>query len=503
MFSGLARSCRTAVASIVRPAATTTNTAAPALHTLRRHFASSPSTQQSGLTVRRGGRATVSGVTATVFGATGFMGRYVVERLGEIGSQVIVPYRGDGMNTRHLKVMGDLGQIVPIKYNVFDKQSIRDAVEESNVVINLIGLDHETDNYSYDDAHYKCTRAIADVCKEMGIKRFVHMSCEGASNDSKSEYFRSKQKGEDYVRSVYPEATIFRPSQVFGDEDRFLTKIADIVNFSSWFPVVNRGDQLLQPVWANDVAVAVVEALKNDATMGETYFLGGPQQKTLKEVIEYVEDKILLPKGDCAVTTVPEEALTVAGFMMEFMPHTFLRLLTRDQVQAMKENRVPTADALASGRVKTFADLSIAPTSLDQRAALVLLHHRYDRDPVRVDDHNSEETTYVPTWEGTEVGFGRDFKWREEELTGDAQKPDWMPFVDPHNNTHLHSDPGRPESWLQQDHVEPRRHPSNWRISEQDLTISSPEGGFMGVGATPQRADPWEHLQGQPWSRNK
>ena len=152
-----------------------------------------PSLSLSDLT-RPGGRQSVSGVVATVFGSSGFIGRYVVNHLGRIGSQVIVPYRGDGMNSRHLRLNGDLGQIVPVPFDMFDEESIVKAVNRSNVVINCIGSRYETANFKYDDVNFKIAHRLAKISKQMGVTRFIHMSCYGAAPDAESSYFQSKFK---------------------------------------------------------------------------------------------------------------------------------------------------------------------------------------------------------------------------------------------------------------------------------------------------------------------
>ena len=110
-----------------------------------------------------GGRSSLSGITATIFGASGFVSRYVCNRLARIGSQVMVPYRGDGLEVRHLKLMGDLGQVVPLEFNVKDRNSLTRAMARSNVVINLLGQRRETIHYSYQDIHCDAARMIAEV----------------------------------------------------------------------------------------------------------------------------------------------------------------------------------------------------------------------------------------------------------------------------------------------------------------------------------------------------
>uniref|UniRef100_A0A480MK72 NADH dehydrogenase [ubiquinone] 1 alpha subcomplex subunit 9, mitochondrial n=1 Tax=Sus scrofa TaxID=9823 RepID=A0A480MK72_PIG len=140
----------------------------------------------------KGGRSSVSGIVATVFGATGFLGRYVVNHLGRMGSQVIVPYRCEPYDTMHLRPMGDLGQIIFMEWNGKDKDSIRKVVEHSNVVINLVGREWETKNFDFEDVFVKIPHAIAQVSKEAGVEKLIHISHLNADIKSPSRYLRSK-----------------------------------------------------------------------------------------------------------------------------------------------------------------------------------------------------------------------------------------------------------------------------------------------------------------------
>uniref|UniRef100_UPI000682C246 NADH dehydrogenase [ubiquinone] 1 alpha subcomplex subunit 9, mitochondrial n=1 Tax=Ictidomys tridecemlineatus TaxID=43179 RepID=UPI000682C246 len=188
----------------------------------------------------KGGRSSVSGVVATVFGATGFLGRYVVNHLGRMGSQVIIPYRCDPYDVMHLRPMGDLGQIIFLEWNGRDKDSIRRAVEHSNVVINLVGRDWETRNFDFEDVFVKIPQTIAQISKEAGVEKFIHVSHLNANIRSSSRYLRNKAVGENEVRNAFPEATIIKPSDIFGREDRFLNHFANI----RWFggvPLISLG----------------------------------------------------------------------------------------------------------------------------------------------------------------------------------------------------------------------------------------------------------------------
>jgi len=310
-------------------------------------------------------RNEVSGVVATVFGCTGFLGRYVVGLLGEMGSQVICPFRSDGMNARHLKLKGDLGQILPTPFQPRDVDSIRRVVERSNVVINLIGQDRPTIHWSFDEVHVGLAQNIAQISKECGAERFIHMSALRASPDNPSQWLSSKARGEEAVRSVFPEATIFRPCSIFGAEDRFINRYASWASKLPLIPVLAGGVQQIQPVFVEDVAQAIVSSLNTRDAVGATYELGGPEVWMLKDLLDYVFETTGWESNSL---TLPLPVARLYARIAQYLP---VIPLTADLV-----NRMLT-DSLVqpSPGVKTFADLDIKPTPLRRVAKFVLHYH--------------------------------------------------------------------------------------------------------------------------------
>ncbi|KAM9246374.1 NADH dehydrogenase [ubiquinone] 1 alpha subcomplex subunit 9, mitochondrial isoform 2-T2 [Leptosomus discolor] len=281
----------------------------------------------------RSGRSSVSGIVATVFGATGFLGRYVVNRLGRIGSQVIIPYRCDQYDLMYLRPMGDLGQLLFLEWDCKDKDSIRRAVEHSNVVINLVGKEWETKNFNFEDAFVNIPKSIAQISREAGVETLIHISHLNASMKSPSKYLRSKAVGEKAVREEFPDAVILKPSEMFGREDRFLNHYANM----RWFcgvPLISLGKKTVkQPVYVVDVAKAVINAIKDPDAKGKTYAL--------------------------------------AGLMARFFEISpFEPWLTRDKV-----DRFHTTD-MTFPDLPGLEDLGIQPTSLEQKAIEVLRRHR-------------------------------------------------------------------------------------------------------------------------------
>lgn len=243
-----------------------------------------------------GGRCSFNGVVATVFGSSGFVGRYLCNKLGKTGTQMILPYRGDAFDMRRLKVAGDLGQVLFHHYHLLDNESIKKAVKYSNVVINLVGRDWETKNFDYECVHVDGARRIAKAAKEAGVPTFIHVSALNACENPKpyllkggSQFLRSKYLGEQAVREEFPEAIIFRPSDIYGQEDRFLRYFC-----SNWrhqgklMPLYKKGEFTeKQPVFVEDVARGIVNAMTNKAAIGKTYQAVGPTRYLLSELIDW------------------------------------------------------------------------------------------------------------------------------------------------------------------------------------------------------------------------
>lgn len=262
----------------------------------------SVATQPSGLKRGTGGRSSFSGKVVTVFGASGFLGRYVVNQLGKVGSQVIIPYRADASVVRGLKLCGDLGQILFMPYNLKDEGSLYKAMKYSNVVINLIGRNFETPNFSFEDVHVKGARNIARIAQELGVRTFIHLSALNACEHPKpiilkkgSGFLASKWRGEVAVKEEFPDAVIIRPSDIFGKEDNFLRYYASSLRHSWRFiSAWKRGDETIkQPVYVSDIAKGIVRATFDADTAGKTYQAVGPHRYQLGELLDWFH-RILL-----------------------------------------------------------------------------------------------------------------------------------------------------------------------------------------------------------------
>jgi len=246
----------------------------------------------------RGGRSSFSGEVVTVFGSNGFLGRGVVNRLGKNGSQMILPYRGDHYKMMRLKVAGDLGQVLFCPFELGDEDSIRRAVARSSIVINLVGRQWETKNFKYEDVNIEGPATLARISKEMGVKKFVHISSINAKETPDkcflpggSRFLRTKFLGEQAVRAEFPEAIIFRPADVYGPGDAYLNYYLSKFrqNGNKGVPLFAKGELTVkQPLHLSDMTSGIMASLHNPEAEGTTYEALGPQRHTLASIIDYM-----------------------------------------------------------------------------------------------------------------------------------------------------------------------------------------------------------------------
>lgn len=331
----------------------------------------------TGTAMGTGGRGSVNGITAVVFGATGFLGRYVVNNLGKDGTMCYLPFRGCENETRHLKVMADYGQLGFIPFGFRDRALVRKLIDHSDVVINLLGKHYDTKhivgfgdsriNFAMEEVHVGAARIIAEECAMAGNKRLIHVSALGANEDSESRWARSKAKGEAAVKSVYRDAIIVRPSTLFGSQDRFLNWYATWLVQRPFTPLVNGGAAQLQPVYVNDVATVIKELAKMeyDDVKGRTVELAGPDQYTQKEVVEFVLDSIRRPSHN--IQDLSPMQLQAFAMMAEIFPDPWL---TQDQAKRMEETVVldPASEAMQ------FADFPYVDVTSMESTAFNFLH---------------------------------------------------------------------------------------------------------------------------------
>jgi NADH dehydrogenase len=289
----------------------------------------------------------------TIFGGTGFIGRHAVRRLAREDCVIRVPTR-DPDKALLLKPAGNIAQIVPIACNVRDEDSVGAAIGRSDAVINLIGILYEHGRSNFQALHVETAARIARLAKVQGATHFIQMSALGADANSNSAYARSKAAGEEAVRAFFPEATILRPSIVFGPEDNFFNLFATLARFFPALPLIGGGMTKFQPVYAGDVAEAMVEILFRPEAQGQVFELGGPQVYTFRELLELMMNETGRQRR---LIDLSWKLAALQGALFEKLPRP---LITRDQVELLKTDNI-----LRDPRAKTLRDLGITPTSVE------------------------------------------------------------------------------------------------------------------------------------------
>lgn len=291
----------------------------------------------------------------TVFGGSGFIGRHLVRRLAKSGAVVRIATRHPA-NAGFLKTAGAVGQIVPLAVDVRRDESVERVVRDSDAVVNLIGTLFGRGPWGFETVHADAAARIARLAKAAGAERLVHVSAIGADAASPAEYARSKAAGEQRVLDAFPEATILRPSIIFGPEDQFFNRFAAMAQIAPALPLIGGGGTRFQPVYVGDVADAITGALADPQTKGRTYELGGPTVYTFKDLMGIMLREIRRRRW---LVPVPWGAAEALGGMLEKVPLVDPPL-TRDQVEMLKRDNV------VSGTLPGLADLGVTrPTAVE------------------------------------------------------------------------------------------------------------------------------------------
>jgi NADH dehydrogenase len=286
------------------------------------------------------------GSLVTVFGGSGFLGRHAVWALAREGWRVRVAVRRPDL-AGHLQPMGTVGQIHGVQANVRYPDSVRQAVEGAQAVVNLVGILAKTGAQTFDAVHVAGARAIAEAAREAGAAALVHVSALGADAKAKANYARSKAAGEAAVLQGFPGAVVLRPSLVFGPEDQLFNRFAAMARFSPFLPLIGGGRTKFQPVYAGDVGAAIAAGCAGRARPGTIYEVGGPEVISFRQLL----DRTLAWSGRRRLYLRLPFTLAKLGALLTLPLPAGLRPLTVDQVRLLQRDNVVSAAAAADGRV--------------------------------------------------------------------------------------------------------------------------------------------------------
>lgn len=304
----------------------------------------------------------------TVFGGSGFVGRYVVRALAKRGYRIRVAVRRPDL-AGFLRPDGYPGQIALMQANLRYPESVDRAVEGASHVINCVGILFENGRNNFDAVQDFGAKAVAEAARAAGAK-LTHVSAIGADAKSASLYARSKGRGEDAIRTILPDAVIIRPSIVFGKEDNFFNKFAAMARNLPFLPLIGGGKTKFQPVFVGDVAEAVARSVDEKLTAGKVYELGGPEVMTFRDCLETVL-RVTCRKN--RFVSLPFGIASMIGKIASMIP-LITPPLTSDQVTLLKTDTVVSDAAIIEGR--TLSGIGIQPTLLSNVLLQYVVHYR-------------------------------------------------------------------------------------------------------------------------------
>ncbi len=280
----------------------------------------------------------------TIYGGSGFVGRYIARRMAQAGWRVRVAVRRPN-EALHVKPYGAVGQVEPVFCNIRDDASVRAVMQGADAVVNCVGILVESGRNKFSDVQAEGAGRIARIAAEQGVEKLVHISAIGADAKSASLYQQSKAKGEALVMQHFANAVILRPSVIFGPEDQFFNRFAAMARFSLFLPLVGPNTRF-QPVYVEDVAAAAAEALTGSVAPG-IYELGGPDVATFRELMKMMLAEIRR-KG--VTLPIPFPIASIMGGALDTVQAVTLGLftnsiLTRDQVRNLRRDNIVSPDA--------------------------------------------------------------------------------------------------------------------------------------------------------------
>ena len=289
----------------------------------------------------------------TILGGGGFIGRYLVRNLTKKNFRCIISTR-KAFQKGYLKTQATPGAIELIDWNPNNFSNLKEAIKNSDVVINLIGILYETRKQKFYNIHSSIPEAVSKICAESEVKKFIHVSAIGASEESKSLYQKSKFQGEVKALNNYKNTIIIRPSVVCGTEDNF-TNLFSKLSILPVIPVV-KINYKFQPILVTDVVDAIVQAIEANGNEGKIYEIGGPKVISFGDMVKSILKTINKKRF---VIEMPMPIAKLQSTITDLLP--IPPILTKDQCKILSE-----ADNIVSNNYLTLKDLDINPTDVEE-----------------------------------------------------------------------------------------------------------------------------------------
>ena len=294
----------------------------------------------------------------TLFGGSGFIGRYAARELVKRGYRVRIAVRRPHL-AGDARLAGPPGWVDIVQANIRNKPSVLRVLEDADAVVNLVGIMYEKGKQNFESAQLDGAVNVAAACKDAGIKRLVHISAIGADAKSGSSYARTKGQAEAAIRGIFPDAAILRPSIVFGPEDQFFNRFAQMSGYAPFLPAIGGGKTKFQPIYAGDVAECIANAVVQEDAAGQTYELGGPRTYSFNEIYDFIGETIDRKRLKFPLPFFLAKPMGyIFGTLFRFVPPFSWGMfgpapITGSQVEMLKSDNVVADD------VRTAADLGV------------------------------------------------------------------------------------------------------------------------------------------------
>jgi len=299
----------------------------------------------------------------TILGGGGFIGRYLVRNLTKKNYRCIISTR-KAFQKGYLKTQATPGAIELVDWNPNNFSELKEAIKNSDIVINLIGILYETRKQKFYNIHANIPEAVAKICSESDVKKFIHVSAIGANENSKSLYQKSKYQGELKSLSNFKKTVIIRPSVVCGTEDNF-TNLFSKLSILPVIPVVGINYKF-QPILVDDVADAIIKAIELKDNEEKIYEIGGPKIISFGDMVKSILKTINKKRF---VVPMPMPLAKIQSTITDLLP--FPPILTKDQCEILSE-----ADNVVSNNHLTLKDLDIDPSNVEEEMKKWLWRYR-------------------------------------------------------------------------------------------------------------------------------
>lgn len=291
--------------------------------------------------------------TVVIFGGSGFIGGYIIRRLSKLGYRIIVP-TSSFAKTSKLKVMGDVGQILPISFNSTKYEDVKKIINNADYVINLKTIWEEKNNKTYINNIYNFNKSIVDNIIKLKIKKYIFFSGIGTNIKTSSKRILAIANSEKYIEQLLCNYSIVKPSIVIGDESKFLNKLLYIFKLSLLIPIFGKGDAKFQPTYVDDIALAVEKIILKKNIYKETYEFGGNEVFSYREFYQFIMKEFGKKR---VIISIPFNIVSFFVFLMEKL---HIDVINLEQLELFKN------DNLIGERSLTFKDLEIKAVDIKQ-----------------------------------------------------------------------------------------------------------------------------------------